>query len=109
VDYQSTAVLLSGFIAPLMFALEWSLSVAGLFGAVQLWRLREGGRRAVVGLAVLAFLTPVIGVQQGIVIGYRDLIGYGISVAVLSVLLSKRARALCAANASTHVANDTGS
>jgi hypothetical protein len=97
----STAVLRSGFVrhpiaGPLLFALEWTISIAGLFGAVHLWRLREGGRRTVLGLAVLLFLIPVIGVQVGVG-SDGALIGYGINVLVLCVLLSKRARVLCAA------------
>jgi hypothetical protein len=93
----SIAVLQHGLIGPLMLALEWSMSAMGLFGAVQLWRLRERGRRAVASLEVLTFLLPIIARQQGVVIGYGDLPFYGISVAALCVLLSKRARDLCAA------------
>lgn len=92
----SPAILLSGgFIGLLMFVLEWSISVAGLLGAVQLWRLRERGRRAVMGLSVLTFFVLVIGAALGLHIGYGNL-NYGINVVVLCVLLSKRARALCA-------------
>ncbi len=70
------------------------------FGAIQLWRLRESGRRASV-VVVVVFLG--ISAIQGIAFNTGSAVRWAIAIAMLVALLSRQAQAACAGSLKSEV------
>ena len=76
----------------------------GMIGAVQLWRFRNSGRLAVMGLAAMSFLAIPIHLILIRAMTVRDWIAslpgdwasHSLAVAVVLLLTSRTTRALCA-------------
>jgi hypothetical protein len=70
------------------------------FGAIQLWRLRESGRRAGVVVVVTVL---VIAATQGVELTAGSAVRWAIAIALLAALLSRQAQAACAGSLKSEV------
>jgi hypothetical protein len=92
-------VLMASGIFGLITVLGWIFTmVAGPFGAVQLWRLRESGRRTVLLLAGYAFLYYFVCLfffRQSGAANSKIWLALGGNIVVVALLLSSPVRRAC--------------